>query len=132
MYGYGLVEAEIELKTRFGHMSEGRMSMQTEWEFYQWSETKINNEHLSLRECVERYGVGGWYSNDKDMVAALIFLDTDRSPDNSWLLGLKHLDGEQAPARVYDDHLYTYKLSLNTSLGAHITSLLAGCVFEQV
>lgn len=104
--------------------------MQTEWQFYQWSETKTNHDGESLRACMERYGVGGWYSEEKDMVAALIFLSADRSPNNSWLLGIKHLDGEQLPARVYDDHLYTYKLSLNTSLGAHISSLLAGCSFQ--
>ena len=106
--------------------------MQTEWEFYHWCETKTNNQGLSLRECIERYGVGGWYSNDKDMVAALVFLSADRSADNSWLLGVKHLDGEQALVRLYENHLYTYKLSLNTSLGANITSLLANCVFEEV
>ena len=48
--------------------------MQTKWDFYYWNETMVNHEGESLRECMERYGVGGWYSEKKDMVAALIFL----------------------------------------------------------
>ena len=80
---------------------------------------------------MELYGVGGWYSEDKDMVAALIFLSADKTAGNSWLLGIKHLDGKQEVAQMYEDDPRTYQLSLDTSLGAHITSLLAGCVFEK-
>lgn len=109
-----------------------KTNMKTKWGFYQWSETKTNSEGLSLRECMERYGVGGWYSNDQDMVAALIFLSAEKSDGNSWLLGIKHLDGRQGSARLYDEDLYTYNLALNTSLGNHVTSLLAGCVFRHV
>ena len=113
-----------------------RVQLQTEWEFYSWSETATNNEGLSLRACMERYGVGGWYSKDKDMIAALIFLSADRTNGNSWLLGLKRFNGVQAAVRVHDrtkkEDLYTYKLSLDTSLGVGITHLLADCVFGEV
>ena len=106
------------------------VKMQTEWDYYHFSETETNDEGLSLRECMERYGVGGWYSNENDMVAALIFLSADKSPGKSWLLGTKHIDGKQEPVRVHEVDLYTYRLSPNTTLGARITNLLSGCVFE--
>ena len=106
--------------------------MQTKWNFYHWNETKMNHKGESLRECMERYGVGGWYSEEKDMVAALVFLSADKTAANSWLLGIKHLDDTQATARMYDDDPRTYHLALTTSLGAHITSGLAGSVFEKV
>ena len=106
--------------------------MQTEWKHYDWDETFTNNEGLSLRECMSRYGVGGWYSNDKDMVAALIFLSADKSAHNSWLLGLKHLNGKQGSVRAHDEALYTYKLLPDTLLGANIKNLLANSVFEKV
>lgn len=105
--------------------------MQTEWEYYEWCETNTNNEGLSLRLCMERYGVGGWISKDQDMVAALIFLSADRDFGKSWLLGVKHLDGQQASIRVYEN-MPTYKLSLNTSLGTKISRLLTESVFKEV
>ena len=106
--------------------------MQTEWKHYDWNETFTNNEGLSLRGCMSRYGVGGWYSNDNDMVAALIFLSADKSADNAWLLGLKHLNGKQGSVRTHDEALYTYKLSPDTLLGANIKNLLANSVFETL
>ena len=106
--------------------------MQTEWKHYDWNETFTNNEGLSLRGCMSRYGVGGWYSNDNDMVAALIFLSADKSADNAWLLGLKHLNGKQVSVRTHDEVLYTYKLSPDTLLGANIKNLLANSVFEKL
>ena len=99
--------------------------MQTEWKHYDWNETFTNNEGLSLRGCMSRYGVGGWYSNDNDMVAALIFLSADKSADNAWLL-------EQGSVRTHDEALYTYKLSPDTLLGANIKNLLANSVFEKL
>ena len=104
--------------------------MQTKWSFYHWNETKVNQEGESLRECIERYGVGGWASKDKDMIAALVFLSADKTSSNSWLLGIKHFDHKQEAAQMYEDDHYAYHLSPNTLLGAHITSLLAGSVFE--
>lgn len=93
----------------------------------------MNDEGESLRACMERYGVGGWYSEEKDMVAALIFKAADKDAGNSWLLGLKHLNNDMQPAvRLYEDDPHTYHLSLATSLGAQITSLLAESVFEKV
>ena len=106
--------------------------MQTKWNFYYWNETKVNHEGESLRACMERYGVGGWYSEEKDMVAALVFLSTDKTAANSWLLGIKHLNDKQEAARMYEDDPRVYHLSLATSLGAHITSVLAGSVFEKL
>ena len=81
---------------------------------------------------MERYGVGGWYSEEKDMVAALVFLSADKTAANSWLLGIKHLNDKQEAAQMYEDDPCAYRLSLATSLGAHITSLLAGSLFEKL
>ena len=92
----------------------------------------VNHEGESLRECMDRYGVGGWYSEEKDMVAALVFLSADKTASNSWLLGIKHLNDKQEAAQMYEDDPRAYHLSLTTSLGAHITSVLAGSVFEKL
>eukprot|EP00605_Chrysophyceae_sp_TOSAG23-4_P000779 GSChrysophyteH1.ASY1.ANO1.868.1 assembled CDS len=107
-------------------------AMKTKWNFYYWNETKVNQEGESLRACMERYGVEGWYSEEKDMVAALVFLSADKTAANSWLLGMKHLDGNQEAAGMYEDDPRNYHLSLATSLGAHITNLLAESVFEKL
>ncbi len=109
-----------------------RNNMQTKWDFYYWKETKVNHEGESLRACMERYGVGGWYSEEKDMVAALVFLSAKKTPGNSWLLGIKQLNDKQMAARLYEDDPRVCHLSLATSLGAQITSVLAGSVFEKL
>ena len=75
---------------------------------------------------MERYGVGGWYSEEKDMIAALVFLSGDKTTANSWLLGVKRLDDKQEVAQLYEDAPHTYHLPLDTSLGSHLTSLLTG------
>ena len=46
--------------------------MKTTWSFYYWDEAYVNKDSETLKTCMERYGVGGWYSIPKDMVAALI------------------------------------------------------------
>ena len=81
---------------------------------------------------MERYGVGGRYSEDKDMIAALVFLSVDKTAENSWVLGIKRLNGKQGAARMCENDPHAYHLSLGTSLGAHITTLLARCMFEKV
>ena len=106
--------------------------MQTKWNFYHWNETKVNRYGESLRACMKRYGVGGWYSEEKDMIAALIFLSTSKTAADSWLLGIKHLNGNQEVARASEDDPNAYHLSPGTSLGAHITGLLEGSVFVKV
>jgi len=115
--------------------SEVRSStgMQTTWNFYYWDETETNHEGESLRACMDRYGVGGWYSQERDMVAALVYKTAAKTAANSWLLGIKHLNGgKQETARLYEEDPRTYRLSLATTLGAHITSLLAEREFEEV
>uniref|UniRef100_A0A7S2Z1P9 Uncharacterized protein n=1 Tax=Chloropicon laureae TaxID=464258 RepID=A0A7S2Z1P9_9CHLO len=111
--------------------SEVRSStgMQTKWDFYHWNETETNHEGESLRACMDRYGVGGWYSTERDMVAALVYKTAAKTAANSWLLGIKHLNGKQETARMYEGD---YHLSLATPLGAHITSLLAEREFVEV
>lgn len=106
--------------------------MQTEWDFYHWDETKVNEMGESLRMCLVQYGAGGWYSTEKDMVVALIFLSPEKTAANSWLLGMKHLDGEQGAARLYETAPRVYRLSPRTSLGAQITESLGAAVFERV
>ena len=107
--------------------------MQTNWDYYYWDENKVNDEGESLRVCMERYGVGGWYSEEEDkiLVAALVFLSSDKTAENSWLLGIKLLNDQQVAAKMYEDDPSVYHLSLTTSLGAHITSVLAGSVFQR-
>ena len=106
--------------------------MQTKWDFYHWNETALNHDGESLRTCMMRYGVGGWYSTENDMVAALIFMSADKTAGNSWLLGIKHLNGKQGVARIYEADPHEYHLSLDTSLGTQVTGLLAGSVFERM
>lgn len=105
---------------------------QSVWDFYYWNETDTNPEGESLRICMERYGVGGWYSKEKDMVAALVFKSAEKTAGNSWLLGLKRLNNEQAEVRMYEDNPFTYHLALDTTLGANITTLLASSAFEKL
>jgi hypothetical protein len=105
------------------------LRMQTKWNFYHWSDAEMNGEGKSLKTCMECYGVGGWYSKEKDMVAALIYLSADKTAGSSWLLGIKHLNNKQEVARIYDADPNTYHLSLDTALGGRITSLLASSVF---
>ena len=74
-------------KTAAGPAS--RTGMQTKWSSYYWNEMEVNSQGESLRQCMERYGVGGRYSEDKDMIAALVFLSVDKTAENSWVLGIK-------------------------------------------
>ena len=129
-----ILRKNIQLKKsrqKLGIPKKMNTEMQTKWDHYHWNETFTNHEGLSLRECMNRYGVGGWYSTRKDMVVALVFLCADKSAGNSWLLGIKQINGEQRSVRVHDDEPYTYNLSPDTSLGTNIYGLLADCVFEN-
>ena len=105
--------------------------VKTEWEYYYWDETKTNTQGESLRTCMERYGVGGWYATRKDMAVALIFLCADRSAGNAWLLGVKHMDHVQGDARLYEELPRTYHLLPTTALGKEITQLLEASDFER-
>ena len=120
-------------------MDIGKILMQTTWRYYYWSETDMNREGESLRTCLERYGVGGWYSND-GRAAALVFYSAEKSAGYSWLLGMKHVNGEeevsqgplQLNAGLYERMQGTFHLSPDTSLGRQITEQLAGSVFEGI
>ena len=103
-----------------------------QWSFYYWNETKLNTEGESLRQCVERYGVGGWYSQEKDMLAALVFLCREKTAGNAWLLGIKHLNCKQAAAKMYENDPCCYRLSPHPSLGKHITCRLGESSFEKL
>ena len=108
-------------------------SLQTNWDFYYWKETMCNKEGETLKECLNNYGVGISYSVEKNMIIAIIFLSSEKVDHESFLLGLKPLDGgEQAVIRLQEEDPMTYKLSLETSLGTHITNLLAACVVKRV
>ena len=65
------------------------------------------------------------------MIAAFVFLSADKTAAESWLLGVKHLDGKQEAVKVHDDDPHSYHLAPDTPLGAHLTSLLAGAEFEK-
>jgi hypothetical protein len=105
-------------------------SMQTKWQFYYWSETMVNHEGETLKTCMDRYGVGGWYSREKDMVTALVFLSAEKTAAMSWGLGVKQFNGKQALFRMQEEARYPH-LSPDTPLGVQITSLLAACKFED-
>ena len=66
-----------------------------------------------------------------DTIAALVFASADKTAANPWLLGVKDVDDEQGAVQMYEDDPHTYHLSLDTSLGSHLTSLLAENVFEE-
>lgn len=104
--------------------------MQTKWDFYYWNELPMNDGKL-LSECMESYGVGGWCSKEKDMIAAFVFLSAEKTASKSWLLGIKHLNGVQGRSTQYERGPGCYRLSLKTSLGAQITGALRGTVFER-
>jgi hypothetical protein len=106
--------------------------IQSKWEFYYWSESKKNSNGMSLLNCLQHYGVGGWISVEKDMVAALVYLSADKDVGNSWLLGLKHLDRTQGQAGSYEQDPYTFHLSSNTALGSRITMSLSDITFDVV
>ena len=61
----------------------------------------------------------------KCTVAALVFNTAEKTASNAWLLGIKHIDHEQAVATMYKKGTHTFHLSLNTSLGEQIISLLS-------
>ena len=105
--------------------------MKTTWSFYYWDEAYVNKDSETLKTCMERYGVGGWYSIPKDMVTALVFLSAEKTASSSWLLGVKHLNNEQAAATMYEQGARTSHLSLETPLGAQITDLLALATFVK-
>ena len=111
--------------------ASAQSDMRTKWSFYYWSDAQANGEGQPLQECMERYGVGGWYSKEKDMVAALVFLSPDRTAGNSWMLGVKHLNGRQEASGMYEDDPSAYHLEPDTERGQRLTSLLAESDFEK-
>ena len=72
--------------------------LKCDWDTFYWSDEFKSRDNETLRQCFHTYGVGGWMSSSKDMVAALIFLDSTRSPCNSWLLGVKHFHSNKQEA----------------------------------
>lgn len=110
--------------------------LRTQWDFFFWDEIFETDEKLSLRDCLFRYGVGGQYCKSKDMVVIVLYLCENRTPDNSWLLGVKHFygDQEQGESTLYDGQRFTYRMSTETHLGKEILALLSdekACVFQQ-
>ena len=114
--------------------SRWRLETRTKWDFYYWSESETNREGKSLEECLNTYGVGGWYSEAKDMVAALVFKSAERDAGYSWLLGIKHLviSDKQEPTTLYERDPEVYHVPVSDPFGEHITSKLAASQFEKV
>merc|ERR1712216_373449 len=114
--------------------SRWRLETRTKWDFYYWSESETNREGKTLEECLNTYGAGGWYSDSKDMVAALVFKSAERDAGDSWLLGVKHLvtSDKQEPATLYERDPQVYHVPVSDPLGEHITSKLAASQFEKV
>lgn len=115
--------------------SRWRLETRTKWDFYYWSENETNREGKTLEQCLNTYGVGGWYSEEKDMVAALVWKSAERDAGNSWLLGIKHLhtiDEHQPLATMYEEDPETYHVPVSDPFGEHITSKLAASAFEKV
>lgn len=107
--------------------------MQTAWQFFYWREGAVNRAGESLAMCIERYGVGGWVSPQKDMVAALVFQSAARDAGDSWLLGLKRFGtGMQAEARLYEVDAACVRLAPTSERGAELVALLGACSFERL
>ena len=102
-----------------------------DWNFYYWDETHVNDKGESLCECIESYGVGGWYCKENGFAAALIFESADKDAGNSWMLGFKH-DNKQKKAKRYEEDISVHNMSPTTPLGVKITNLLKESVFEMV
>jgi hypothetical protein len=114
---------------------EVRDIIQTWWQYYYWNDTKTNPEGESLQTCMTKYGVGGWYSPEKDMIYACIFMSEVKGHpwENNWLLGIKHFSGDQGNVTLYENEGTNYHLSPSSPLGAQITSLLdESREFEEV
>jgi hypothetical protein len=108
-----------------------KLHLQTEWDYYYWDDDETNQNGESIKTCMERYGVTGWYQREAQTASALVFLSSERTHANAWLLGMKNLDG-QLSMRIYENCPTTYRLSIDTSLGVSITALLVDSVFEEI
>jgi len=107
-----------------------KLHLQTEWDYYYWDDDETNQNGESIKTCMERYGVTGWYQRAAQTAVALVFLSSEKTHANTWLLGMKNLDG-QLSMRNHENCPTTYRLSIDTSLGVSITALLADSVFEE-
>ena len=84
------------------------VSMRETW--YYWSDIETNKHGENLNECLRKYGTGGWESREKDMKVKLLFLDSTKSDEYSWLLCMQRLStGEPALLRSYEEMESAYK-----------------------
>ena len=97
--------------------------LKCDWDTFYWSDEFKSRDNETLRQCFHTYGVGGWMSSSKDMVAALIFLDSTRSACNSWLLGVKTFhSNKQEDVELYQDD-DTEEIPSNSVLGESCEAL---------
>lgn len=102
------------------------MKLQTKWSFFYWNELKQNNGKETLRECIDKYGLGVTYCKSRNIVVAVIFLSSERNFAHCWLLGVKHFRcHNQCLSHTYENNKYTYHMSPKTNLGKKILGLLS-------
>ena len=104
---------------------------QAKWHHYTWNELKKNDKGESLRECLQKYGVGGRWSLKKGIVAIVIFLTPRKFKGKVWLLGVKRFN-VQVSIRIQTEDPYIYHLSPTTELGQLITRLVSLVQFDVV
>ena len=106
--------------------------VQADWHAFYWSET-ASFDGKTLQECVDAYGVGGWVSRAKNMVAALVFLSAERSAANSFLLALKPRtkNHAHAPVTAHERDPQVLKVSPRHGLGARLRAQLIAATFAD-
>ena len=113
-------------------MRRADLMRRSDWSSFYWSDSATSRATgESLRTCMAKYGVGGWQSEERDMVAALIFLDAERSPANSWLLGVKRYSGDRCTATLYENDNDVVAIPSDSVLGEELAAALAASVFES-
>ncbi|MAT10129.1 MAG: hypothetical protein CMM02_03885 [Rhodopirellula sp.] len=109
---------------------ERELKLKCDWNTFYWSDDFKSRNNETLQHCFNTYGVGGWMSRSRDMVAALIFLDETRSACNSWLLGVKHFrSNKQADVALYQNE-DTVDIPSNSVLGEEICEALSASEFD--
>jgi hypothetical protein len=98
-----------EKQARKQARNESKSVFKGRW--YYWSDDFLNEQGENLVTCLEKYGTGGWTSAEKDMKAALIYLDASCDEGHAWLKSVDRLStGEQATIRLHEEDADTYRI----------------------
>ena len=103
----------------------------SDWDWLYFSDSFKSRHGESLRTALYKYGVGGLESKTRNMVVALIFLDSTRSASHSWLLAVKTYSGAAKTARLYENDNDTVEIPCDSVLGEELRVMLRDAVFEE-